>query len=299
MSAEAAFLHLFRGRSDAYGSWKGGCIRGQLTPDHFHRHLYSHNPSDWIGVYNVLGTWASWGCVDIDVDNRPLADAIRTQLATHGIPAWVEQTTRGYHVWVFPYGNDRYKGVVDAPVMRRALRAACLAIGYSPKEVFPKQDHASGTSLGNYVRLPLNGSLANPAPLDVRRFVHGDATLQDMDRNRAETTALHDLALLCPADPQAVDIVVDIEAGLEAEDEAFKIGGAVLRLWRDGPRYGHDRSNTLHRLAYELAERDVEPTVAYAVLVSADQRWGKFVARGELSHLRKILDRAYAKVRVS
>jgi hypothetical protein len=298
MGSLESFLHLFRGRADAYGTWTGGCVHRRLTPAHFERHLYSHDPSEWIGVYNVIGTWASWGCVDIDVDNQRLAVAIRETLVANSIPAWVEQTTRGYHVWVFPFGTGRYNGVADARTLRRALRQACLAIGYTPKEVFPKQDSASGTTLGNYVRLPLNGSHANPPALEVRKFIHPGVTLQQMDIERAETIHLHALAAHCPPDPQVVDVPVDTEAGLEAEDEVYRMGGRAVALWRDGPRSGHDRSNTLHHLAYVMAEADIEPTTAWAVLVSADQRWGKFATRGSvgMAHLRKILDRAYGKV---
>ena len=64
--------------------------------------------------------------------------------------------------------------------MRNALLAACHATGYRPKEVFPKQEQALGSTLGNYVRLPLNGVYASPRVSDTRRFLEG--TLVEMDQ---------------------------------------------------------------------------------------------------------------------
>jgi hypothetical protein len=244
-------------------------------------------------VYNVMGEWCSWGCVDIDTDDRPLAERIRNVLVARSIPAWIERTTRGYHVWVFPRGQGEMTGRVEARLMRRALRAACLAVGYVPKEVFPKQDQASGAVVGNYVRLPLNGSHHDPPPPDVRRFVH-PVSLEEMDDHRAEVNDLYDLAAMCPPDPQPVDISVDMQAGLEVEDEVWRYGNRAARLWRDGPRQGRDRSNTLTWLAYELAEHDADPSVALAIVASADKRWGKFADRPDgMTHLHKIIERAY------
>lgn len=292
MGTDESFVRLFRGRGDAFGSWSGGCVRRPLTPEHFVRHLYSHDPRDWIGVYNVLGKRCSWGCIDIDVPAEGLARNLREALAQEHIPAWVERTTRGFHVWVFP--ADR---LVDAAVMRRALHGACLMVEYTPREVFPKQTEASGGALGNYVRLPLNGSRANPAPRDVRRFIHEGVTLHEMDLHRAGTSHLERLAATVPL-PQAVDVPVDIESGLEVQWEVERIGGPLLRVWRDGPQFGHDRSSTLARLAHRCVEADVEPGLALSIVVSADKRWGKFSERGEsgIVHLRKIVSQAYGAV---
>lgn len=290
MGVPETFLRLFRGRGDAYGSWSGGCIRKHLTPEHFTRHLFSHDPRDWIGVYNVVrDNLCSWGCIDIDVPAEGLARNLRAALGQEEIPAWVERTTRGFHVWVFP--ADR---LVDAATMRRALHGACALVEYSPKEVFPKQVVVTGTGLGNYVRLPLNGSRANPPPADVRRFIHENVTLHDMDMNRAETCDLERLAATVPL-PQAVDITVDIESGLEVQWEMERIGGPVQRIWRDGPRFGHDRSSTLCQLAHRCVEAELEPNQAMAIVRSADERWGKFSDRGEagLSYLHKIVSQAY------
>lgn len=289
MGTVESFVRLFRGRSDAYGSWAGGCVRERLTPEHFQRHLFSHDPGDWIGVYNVVDNRCSWGCVDIDVNNQTLALNIRAALEARDVPSWIERTTRGYHVWVFPAD-----GLVDAATMRRALIAACKVVDYDPKEVFPKQTKAVGAMLGNYVRLPLNGSHANPQPPDCRRFLH-PVTLMEMDMDRAETVDLRAIAALVTL-PQEVDKPVDIQMGLEVAPIVNTLGGVVARIWHDGPRFGHDRSSTLARLAHELHERDVDRDVAFQIVASADDRWGKgFAQRGEpgLRVLNKIIENAW------
>jgi hypothetical protein len=292
MGTVESFVHLFRGRGDAYGSWSGGCVREQLTPDHFRRHLYSHYERDWIGVYNVIGDDCSWGCVDIDVPDLPTMTRVRIALARETIPSWIEQTTRGYHLWCFPAAQ-----LVPATTMRQALTAACLRVGYQPKEVFPKQVSASGTKLGNYVRLPLNGGLAQPTAVGCRRFIANGVTLEDMDRNRAASVHLERLAAEIPP-PQAVDVTVDMEAGLEVEPIVAEIGGRVQRVWRDGPAWGADRSSTLAHLAHLLRERDIDPTTAFAIVASADDRWGKgFRDRGSagVEILLKLVRNAYAE----
>jgi hypothetical protein len=289
-STVATFLRLFRGRGDAYGTWHGTAVRERVTPEMFRRHLTSTRPDDWFGIYNVIGDRCSWGCVDIDIKDLPLASNIRLSLQRQGIPAWIEATTRGYHVWVFPAD-----ALVDADTMRRALHAACHAIGYQPKEIFPKQTRVAGCGLGNYVRLPLNGALAAPRLRTTRRFC-GNPALRTMDRQRAATADLEHVAAQLPR-PQHVDIIVDVEAGVEFEETIQQVGGVAYRLWRDGPRSGRDRSNTLYQLAHRLREADVDPATALAVVGSADQRWGKrFADRGPQGEdiLRNIVTRTYA-----
>jgi hypothetical protein len=243
-------------------------------------------------VYNVIADLCAWGVVDIDFDDVGLASRIGGELRRHDIPAWVEQTTHGYHVWVFP------ARLVRAETMRRALIAACLAVEYQPKEVFPKQIKATTTNPGNYVRLPLNGAMANPRPRDCRRFLHPNATLGDMDRQRAPGPALAALAQqVTLLRPQAVDISVDTQGGLDVLWDVERIGGAIHAMWRDGPHSGNDRSTTLVRLAHRLREADVDTQLAFNVVRSADQRWGKFHERGEAGtvELVKIVSQAYAK----
>jgi hypothetical protein len=286
-------MKLFRGRGDVYGAWHGESVKKRLLPEMFQTHLCSPDEADWFGVYNVVDTRCSWGCVDIDVDDRPLANNVRTALQVREIPGWVERTTRGFHVWVFPH-----EALIDASTMRRALTAACRAIGYSPKEVFPKQDKALGGRIGNYVRLPYNGVLSAGHHVPRAFMEHGFyEQLAVMHARRTPTFVLERLAATLPVpSSQDVHFSVDIETGVEVQDVITEIGGLAYRVWRDGPLDGSDRSNTLAKLAHLLAEGDVPPEVAYTVVASADQRWGKrFLDRGAAGTeiIAKIVRNAY------
>jgi hypothetical protein len=227
----------------------------------------------------------------MDVPDLPTMLGVQRVLVDGHIPSWIERTTRGYHLWVFPFD-----GLVDAVTMRGALHAACVQSGYEPKEIFPKQTRAMDGMLGNYVRLPLNGAFANPPAVDARRFIHPGVTLEDMDRERAVSANLVALAETVPLpSPQPVGISVDIQAGLDVQREMETIGGKAHRLWRDGPPYGLDRSMALVKLARYLAKAQIEPSATMTILLSADQRWGKFTERGEsgIGPLQKIVGKVY------
>jgi len=298
LSTVELFVRLFRGRGDARGSWSGPAIREPLTPEHFATHLHSASADDWFGTYNVIGTLCSWGCVDIDVDDLPLAQNIWSALAFKGITSWVEQTTRGYHVWVFPE-----QPLIDASIMRRALTAACQAVGYSPKEVFPKQTAVSSGGLGNFVRLPYNGYWSDGEHVPRMMVAHtqyltaqrGDPLprlLFTMNETRAPTLTLARVAELVrePARTIRVDV------GGDVEDVVTRLGGLPYIVWRDGPLPGSDRSTTLVHLARLCAEQDLPPADTAAVVASADRRWGKdFLDRGATGEaiIQRIISKAY------
>ena len=296
------FVRLFRGRGDARGSWGGPAIREHLTPEHFAAHLASSSEADWFGCYNVIGTLCSWGCVDIDTDDLELARNIKTALAFKNVTAWIEQTTRGYHVWVFPQ-----EPLVDAGIMRRALTAACLAVGYTPKEVFPKQTKVMGNGLGNFVRLPYNGywSAGDHVP---RMFVEhtnyltrtsGDplhSMFIHMNGSRTPTVILARLAELVPA-PSEHRTNLDFDGDLAYAEVSTRLSGLAYRIYRDGPLPGSDRSTTLVHLARLCAEQEMPQQDTLAVLVAADHRWGKdFMDRGATGAgiIERIIAKAYA-----
>jgi len=294
------FVKLFRGRGDARGSWGGPAIREALTPEHFHRHLASADEADWFGTYNVIGDRCSWGCVDIDTDDLPLAQNIWASLAFKNITSWIEQTARGYHVWVFPA-----EPLVEAATMRRALTAACLAVGYSPKEVFPKQNAVSAGGLGNFVRLPYNGYWSDGSHVPRMMVAHtnylanerGDPLDQlfiHMNGSRTPTVLLARLASTLP-EPAAPSTVFDRVPG-DAADAVTKLGGLPYILWRDGPLPGSDRSTTLVHLARLCAEQELPPQDTLTILASADRRWGKdFLDRGATGQaiIERIIEKAY------
>jgi hypothetical protein len=294
------FVRLFRGRGEARGSWGGPAIREPVTPELFHRHLLSSNERDWFGVYNVIGERCSWGCVDIDVDDLPLARNVWASLAFKNVTSWIEQTTRGYHVWVFPL-----EPLVPAGTMRRALTAACRAVGYSPKEVFPKQTSVPAGGLGNFVRLPYNGYWSDGDHVP-RMFVEHTnyltaepidplgRLLTAMDGCRTPSAVLERLAATMPEAHRSVSVHAR-DAG-DVEGVVANLSGLAYRIWRDGPLPGSDRSTTLVHLARLCAAEDVPPMDAMAVLISADYRWGKdFMDRGAAGEaiLERIVEKAY------
>jgi hypothetical protein len=302
-----AYTRLFRGRGDCYGAWDGFCVKEPLTPAHFEAHLTT---GPFIGVYpafNVDGvTMTSWGCVDIDGKDHRLtedewdwdamwrvASNLQTVLCVKGIPAYIEQTRNGYHVWVFP--EDPY---VEAVTMRRALQAACKAIGYSPKEVNPKSEHLGPTQVGNMVRLPYYGYLVEPK---YERMMVDDTNLfYDLDHflRIAECAAKDDLESVARLyQPKATTHTVNPEAGLEAQNILQMCSGKTFTVWRDGPLPGSDRSNTLVKLAYLAREDGLTAQAAYTIVKTADERWAhKFENRADgQEQLIKIVERAYAK----
>jgi hypothetical protein len=300
------FLKLFRGRGDCHGSWSGGCVREQLTRRHYHQHLTS---GPHIGVYPMIKDKASWGCIDIDgkqhaIDTvnrvwdweqmRIIAENLKTVLAVKNVIAHTERTANGIHVWVFPE-----EPLVAAATMRRALMAACKAVNYDPKEVNPKQEVLSSTQIGNYVRLPYPGALNNDPDARVvylstlNNTVHLADFVEHAETNRTSTAALAAVAELWKP-PAKCHTSVNVEAGLDVSNLLPMISGLSYTVWRDGPLEGQDRSSALTRLAHLLAADTITPTAAYAILKSADERWGKYYSRADCSQqLQALIDRAY------
>lgn len=305
------FIELFRGRGDAYGSWNGRAIREQLTPEHFKRHLTGTTDADWIGVYPHLGGVGkvTWGCIDIDGKDfdhdwdrmGDLAHDLATMLAVKDIKAYTERTRNGIHLWVFPE-----TGMAPAADMRRALMAACKAIGYDPKEVNPKQEELAPGKLGNYVRLPYYGAIPRLASSewDPDRYFYpwetdGPNSVGRYDLGGfldvAERTSLAALAevaaLWTPPERQTFDgpPPEDVKAVLTG------VGPLSYRIWKEGPLEGRDRSNTLAKLAYRLADDGVAMPAAFSVVKDADRRWGKFFDRPDCDEqIMGIVERAYS-----
>jgi hypothetical protein len=308
-----AFMRLFIGRGDVYGAWGGGAVKEPLTRDHYVKHLTT---GPYIGVYCFTPHGVPWGCVDIDGKDHAIGNIddknwdwermwvtarnLRTVLGVKGIPVHLERTQNGIHCWVWPD-----EPLVAAATMRRALMAACTAIGYNPKEVNPKQEEAKGQGFGNYVRLPYYGWLTGRPQLD-RYFIKDVETLSfgttetfalSLDEflashTRAPKAVLESVASLWT--PPRRTNVVDVDAGLDIKNILPMLKGKAYRIWEQGPLPGSDRSTTLARLAYTLAEDGITASAAFAVVKSADQRWGKFYDRDDCDEqLARFLERAY------
>lgn len=329
-----AFVQVFRGRADIYGNAKGFMVKERLTRAVFEKHLRSTNQADHVGVYCMLGDKASWGCIDIDGKDFAMTcgecahldpegacgkchdgfvwdwaamlglarnlQAVLKAAPGGGIESHIERTKNGYHVWVFPQ-----EPLVPARTMRRALMAACKAIGYDPKEVNPKAEKPrSGTKgYGNFVRLPYGGWIptVDGAPVGPRWFLHPEsddeecydlgAALQRIEALRTPTAHLDAVAALWTPPPVAHH-EVDMDAGLEVENLLPLLDGKSWTIWKDGPLPGSDRSSTLAHLAHLLRERGLPATQAFAVVKSADARWGKFQDRPE--EVARLVEIAYS-----
>lgn len=289
------FMLLFRGRGDAYGSWDGGCVRQPLTEDTFRRHL---NGEELIGVYphvSIHGEWSCvWGCTDIDVDDLDAAANIRTAFAMKNIPAWIERTRKGYHVWVFVQRGE----IATTRTMRRAFLAAHQAVNYPAKEVNPKQENP-GKGFGNYVRLPYPDGFNEPIPenrymldshehpLALREFlelIHQDGM--------ASLESLESIAAMYK-EPERKHVIID--QGIEDISHLLPLlNRKAFIYWHDGPLPGRDRSNTLVRLAHLCEQSNLSASETFAILKNADLRWGKFHLRedGE-TQIMKITHHVY------
>lgn len=288
------FVELFRGRGDAYGSWEGGCVRKQLTPETFHNHL---NGGELIGVYPHVyirdGWKCVWGCTDIDVEDLDSAANIRTAFAMKGVPAWIERTRKGYHVWVFMERG----ALATTGEMRRAFLAAHQAINYVAKEVNPKQEDP-GKGYGNYVRLPYPNGLnempenrymldADEKPMTLTQFL--DAVQHN---GRATLEAVQSIAEMYKEPPKR-HIVVD-HVTEDVSTLLAVLPRAAFIYWQNGPLDGRDRSTTLVRLAHLIEQSGLTPNDAFAILRSADLRWGKFHLRGDgEEQIMKIVSHVY------
>lgn len=283
------FMDLFKGRSDAYGTWSGGSIRSEVNYSSFARHL---NGEELIGIYPLTSeSTVRWGCSDIDVDDLDAARNLQTAFKMKDVASYVEKTVKGYHVWVFA---DDW---VPAAVMRRAFLSAHQVIGLAPKEVNPKQEEATG--LGNYVRLPYPDGYdqmpevrymlfdAQDVPMTLGQF------LASAPYNRTSINLLKPLADLYRPPRRAV-VEPNINAPIR---ESLKyINGYIANIWRNGPMNNGDRSNTLVRMCHYMREYGTPINHAYCILVDADKRWGKFHERPDaVVHLTKIIEDAYGK----
>ena len=295
--ANHAFVNLFRGRGDAYGSWDGGCVRKPLDHDVFYGHL---NGDELIGVYPhvyITDGWKCvWGCTDIDVEDLDSAANIKTAFAFQSIPAWIERTRKGYHVWVFMENGS----IATTRTMRRAFLAAHQAINYPAKEVNPKQEDP-GKGYGNYVRLPYPNGFNEPIPQN-RYMLDADEkpmALTDWleavnSGGRANIDALQAAADLYK-EPERSHVVIN-DVSEDVSHILPRINRKAFIYWHDGPIAGRDRSNTLVRLAHLCEQSGLSPSDAFAIVRSADLRWGKFHLRedGE-TQITKIISHVYGE----
>lgn len=268
------YIELFRGNGSCYGSWEGGCVREPLTPGVMEAHL---ELGPHIGVYGSLprgdDTMCVWGCTDIDYTDDP-ANAFKLQqvFAKIGVPAWVERSAHGFHIWVF------CKELVSAGAMRRMFLAAHQVADEPPKEVNPKQESLGFGQVGNYVRLPYPGVAYGPP---ANRFIIDNQNVMmgfEEFVNTAHATRINAETVERYAAYYIPPPAISYEVGIPTEDMAIAAQmltplGRVIH--RDGPLEGNDRSRTMQHLAHECRKAGLAPGDAEMLLKDCDQRWGR------------------------
>jgi hypothetical protein len=287
--ALSKFIELFAGRTDAYGSWEGGCVKQPVTHDLYMAHLLG---DVGMGVYPVNEhNTTRWGCSDVDVPDLDSVHNLRTALLVKNITSWIERTRRGYHLWIFA------REPIPAATMRRCLLAAHQVCEYPAKEVNPKQEVITN-GYGNYVRLPYFGGWENQPterivlddrdmPMTLQNFVeaaHNTRVSLDLIEHVAEKWT--------PPAPQPA--MIRSGKPMSLGELRYMISPYSYTIMANGPLEGSDRSSTLVRLAYRLRTDGLMPAEALTVLIEADKKWGKFHDREDgVMHLESIVMKVY------
>lgn len=300
------FAELFQGRTDAYGTDRGGVIRRKPDEDWptWERTVQFHleDPYTATGVYPMRPHLdpgehvVRWGCVDFDGhrdgDVRAHAANVQAVLRMCNAASFVERTRsgNGYHVWLFA---ERWE---NAPLMRMALLGACQVADAPLKEINPKSWSLGYGQLGNYVRLPY------PQGWDTRCtqvmvtehdvMIPLDTFVESALSSRVTEDVLNDIARLYQEPPRTFT-VPDRVPGTPRGD-SHSLSPLAFTIWRDGPRHG-GRSEALYLLSCLMAEDGkLSWHEALDLLIDADQRWGKFMVRpnGEKT-LRDMLTKAW------
>jgi hypothetical protein len=143
-------MQLFRGRTDAYGTGKGGWVHRSPEYEDFVHHLEGQGHG--IGIAPLLddGT-VSFAAIDLDEPNFAAAKEMQQMLGF--ATTWIEESRSGNaHVWAF------FREPIDAWIPRGIFRETTAAIGKPTIEIFPKQDKLLEGMVGNYINLPYHGN---------------------------------------------------------------------------------------------------------------------------------------------
>ena len=309
MSSETVnqFAELFLGRMDAFGTEEGGCERTTDSlwvnyVDRIKQHLGDGEP---MGVYPMVlvgDYWqVNWGCVDFDEGEETAwieAQNLRVVLGDLGITGWVERSrSKGFHVWVFASAPTR------AEHMRKALLGATQIAKASTKEINPKQFEMAEGQLGNYVRLPYPHALTDSEMSDRRVMVSEDGFpiryaefVETAHQQRANPALFEQYQSLWKpprkaAQSQSLTITADeLDGDLPS---IYRMSKRTHHAFSYGPFEDTDRSGFLFRLGLYLADDGFTPNEALALLCNADERWGKFIERGDLHEIEKIVSKVY------
>lgn len=157
-----SFAQLFAGRTDVYGTYlvteqrndgkqkgRGTTHHKDLTEAHWADHLEGRK---MLGVVPIrLDGTVSWFAGDIDVYNIDHKDLLRRCQALE-IPVVIcRSKSGGAHLYCF------VNGAIPAEMAMRIMRHWLIQLGHPKSEVFPKQEHLSEESIGNWINLPYFG----------------------------------------------------------------------------------------------------------------------------------------------
>jgi len=140
------FIQRWDVRSEQLEDGRYVCIREPLTVNHLYSHLRGEIT---LGTY-VLNQESKVRFVVLDHDGEDGWGYLLkcgSRIAQDGIPAYLEKSRRGGHVWIFfdePIAGLKARGFAQAMVQKHR---------FEQFEIYPKQDDA-GQGLGSLIRLP-------------------------------------------------------------------------------------------------------------------------------------------------
>lgn len=230
------YVALFPARTDVYSRWTpevGGWrpVRGELTPEIALAGITRKGPP--ISGYMIApGSVSHSLAVDFDTDNGlEQAFSLARTMAVAGLPAYVETSRRGAHLWA---SLDRQ---VEAKLIRRAIRAffasALLPADDPHLEIRPGSDTVDavwhervrgvvvGTGLGHCLRLPF---MPHPKTGLQPQFMDAEGTIMG---------------------PSIARILLDIESGsagiIEAEAQKWSpVTTHLPKEYRNPTSFGPD-----------------------------------------------------------
>ena len=220
---------------------------------------------------NVLGAWVAWADFD---GNAP--DKWPTDIAP--LPTIeVQSSVKGKkHVY---WELKEFTGPKKLQDMNRAI-------------AYAMQADLSGWDANQFLRPPssVNRKYAKPIKVEILR-------------NRLDRIYRTEDFSNIPTPKEAIRASVDVDDLPDIEEVLAEArwDAELLSLFRttgdDMQHEGRDRSGALQRLAYEGAEHGWTDQQIMAVLLDADERWGKYVGRRNRNKiLVDLVNRARAKV---
>ena len=274
------FTDLFQGNPNAYGADTDHgvrCVREDAAVG-VHNHLWAGLSA---GIYPMHNDTVKWGCSDIDNGSWEDAHNLFLVLERMELDPWIEiSRSKGYHVWVFA------KEWVPAWVMRRAFLFAHhvtdqLGTPVPPTEVNPKAEWLEEGQLGNFVRLPYVGGVAdengrrvmlddNGVPIPLELFLNAVAPVSAATLRRWADKY----------QPPKRRVSEWGESSEQAKVLAQQLTGKGFVIWRDGPPdWDPRRSNAMARLAIECAYSMLTKGEAYILISDLDERLQKWTDR--------------------